>query len=222
MLTRSEVRAVLSGLQGTQRLIAGLLYGSGLRLLEALRLRVKDLDFEYQTLHVRDGKGAKDRVVTFPRVLHTPVLNHLVRVKQVHDQDVADGLGEVFLPFALSRKYKNAASEWGWQYVFPSKVISRDPRSHRVGRHHLSESSIQRALRRAVLATEISKLASAHTLRHSFATHALESGVDIRTVQEQLGHASLETTQIYTHVIKRGAHAVRSPLEDVFTDFDVG
>lgn len=221
VLSREEVRRLLLDLNGVQRLVAGLLYGSGLRLLEALRLRVKDMDFEYQTLHVRDGKGAKDRVVAFPRILHAAVVAHLETIRQLHAQDLQDGLGEVHLPYALARKYANAGKDWAWQYVFPSNRLSRDPRTGRTGRHHLSESMVQRRLRKSVINVGIAKPASAHTLRHSFATHALEAGMDIRTVQEQLGHASLETTQIYTHVIKRGARGVRSPLEDVFTDFAV-
>lgn len=216
VLTRTEVRLVLSELQGDARLVAALLYGSGLRLMEALHLRVKDLNFEYQSLHLHNSKGAKDRIVTFPRQLHQPVRVHLQQVRIIHGGDLAMGLGEVYLPHALRRKYQQAAREWAWQYVFPSARLSTDPRSGRRGRHHLNPSTLQKAIRRAVLEAGIEKPASAHTLRHSFATHALENGLDIRTVQQQLGHASLETTEIYTHVLKRGGHAVRSPLEDIF------
>ena len=220
VLTRDEVRKVLNALRGNHRLVGALLYGSGMRLLEGLRLRVKDLDFEYQTVHVHDAKGSKDRVVTFPQSLHRPVQIQLAKAKLLHEQDLANGLGEVHLPYALARKYKGASRSWPWQYVFPSERTSIDPRSGREGRHHLSPSAFQRAMKRAVEESDIRKAASSHTLRHSFATHALENGLDIRTVQQQLGHSSLETTEIYTHVIKRGGHAVRSPLEDLFPVLD--
>ena len=216
VLTREEVRRTLNEMRGIYRLLAAILYGSGLRLMELLRMRVKDLDFEYRSLHIHDGKGAKDRVVTFPKALHSPIQVHLEQVRIMHNADLAQGLGEVYLPNALRRKYRSAAREWHWQYVFPSEKLSLDPRSDRKSRHHINPSTLQKAIRRAVVAAEIEKPASAHTLRHSFATHALENGLDIRTVQQQLGHASLETTEIYTHVLKRGGHAVRSPLEDIF------
>ncbi len=216
VLDRGEVRAVLNELTGVHRLIAALLYGSGLRLMEALRLRVKDLNFEYQSIHLHESKGAKDRVVTFPRRLHAPMRLQLEMAKQLHSSDLARGLGAVYLPFALARKYPSAARNWSWQYVFPSHKLSQDPRSARRSRHHVNASTFQKTLYRAVAASGITKHASAHTLRHSFATHALENGLDIRTVQQQLGHASLETTEVYTHVLKRGGHAVRSPLEDIF------
>ncbi|MEQ8692465.1 MAG: integron integrase [Pseudomonadales bacterium] len=216
VLSRDEVRFVLNELTGVHRLACALIYGSGLRLMEALRLRVKDLNFEYQIIHVHDAKGRKDRVVTFPEQLHTPVRVHLSQVKLVHQSDLARGLGAVYLPNALSRKYKSAARAWSWQYVFPSDKLSIDPRTGARGRHHLNPSTLQKKVARAVAAAGINKAASTHTLRHSFATHALENGLDIRTVQQQLGHASLETTEIYTHVLKRGGHAVRSPLEDIF------
>ena len=216
VLDRSEVRLVLSELHGVHRLIASMIYGSGLRLMEALRLRVKDLDFEYQCLHLHEAKGAKDRIVTLAPTLLPPLKLHLEHVRLTHQSDLARGLGEVYLPHALSRKYPGAGRSWAWQYVFPSDRLSKDPRSQRRGRHHCNPSTIQKAIKRAVSAAEIEKLASAHTLRHSFATHALENGLDIRTVQQQLGHASLETTEIYTHVLKRGGHAVRSPLEDIY------
>lgn len=216
VLDRTEVRSVLVEMTGMQKLIASMIYGSGLRLMEALRLRVKDLSFEYQCLHVRDGKGGKDRVAILPKLLHGPMQLHLALVKQQHLADLAQGYGKVHLPFALERKYKSAAAEWAWQYVFPSQRLSKDPRSDRVGRHHINPSTVQKAIHRAIRQAGISKSASAHTLRHSFATHALENGLDIRTVQQQLGHASLETTEIYTHVLKRGGHAVRSPLEDIY------
>lgn len=216
VLGRDEVASILRRLEGTHRLIASLLYGSGLRLTEALRLRVKDINFEYACLQIHDAKGAKDRIVTFPPVLHKSMYLQLEQVKMTHSIDLLAGHGSVWLPHALSRKYPSAARQLNWQYVFPSARISRDKRSHHIGRHHIYTSTFQKSLRQAVQAAAISKPASSHTFRHSFATHALENGIDIRTVQQQLGHASLETTEIYTHVIKRGGHAVRSPLEDIF------
>ena len=220
VLTREEVKAILTHLEGTNRLIGALLYGSGLRLMESLRLRVKDLDFSYSCIHVHDGKGAKDRIVTLPSQLHEPLKRHLHDVRLRHKADLEQGLGAVWLPQALVRKYPAAPREWKWQFVFPESRIGQDPRSGHRGRHHLYRTSFQRAIRDAVIAADISKPASAHTLRHSFATHSLENGMDIRTVQEQLGHATLETTEIYTHVIRRGGHAVRSPLEDIYPSFD--
>lgn len=222
VLSRHKERLVLSELSSSHRLFAALLYGSGLRLMEGLRLRVKDLNFECQSLHVHDGKGAKDRVVTFPLQLHAAIQVHLQQVQLQHLGDLAQGLGQVYLPNALSRKYKSAARDWSWQYVFPSDKLSVDPRSGRKARHHLNPSTMQKAVRKAVRAAEIEKPASAHTLRHSFATHALENGLDICTVQQQLGHASLEKTEIYTHVLKRGGQAVRSPLEDIFPTLKLG
>ena len=220
VLDRAEVRALLNELNSSHKIIAALLYGSGLRLLEALRLRVKDLNFEYHSLHIHHAKGAKDRVVTFPKTLHKPMRLQLEQAKLLHNEDLARGFGETYLPYALTRKYKSAARQWAWQYVFPSRKLSKDPRSTRTSRHHVNVSSFQKALQRAVRSAGLEKVASAHTLRHSFATHALENGMDIRTVQQQLGHASLETTELYTHVLKRGGHAVRSPLEDIFPNFD--
>ncbi|MCG8433795.1 MAG: integron integrase, partial [Gammaproteobacteria bacterium] len=216
VLSRAEIGSILRELSGTHRLIASLLYGSGLRLLEALQLRVKDLNFEYSCLQVNDAKGQKDRIVTFPQVLHHTMRAHLNQVKILHETDLLAGCGAVYLPHALARKYPTAAKSWVWQYVFPSKRISRDPRSNHVGRHHVYRTTFQKALSTAIKRAGIEKKASSHTLRHSFATHSLENGSDIRTVQQQLGHSSLETTEIYTHVLKRGAHAVRSPLEDIF------
>jgi integron integrase len=212
VLTVEEVGRVLGALSGPHWLICCLQYGSGLRLMESLRLRVKDLDFAHRAVIVRDGKGAKDRVVTLPDELIVPLQRHLEARKTVYERDRAAGRGSVLLPFALERKYPNACLDWGWQYVFPAGKVSVDPRSGKRRRHHIDESAVQRALRRAVRDAGIHKPASCHTLRHSFATHLLERGADIRTVQEQLGHRDVRTTQIYTHVLNRGGMAVRSPL----------
>ncbi len=220
VLSREEVKRVILNLPVNSRLIGAVLYGSGLRLLECLRLRVKDIDFNYRCIHVHDGKGMKDRIVTLPPQLIQPITQHLKGVKQMHLADLRNGFGRANLPTAIARKYRNAPTEWSWQWVFPSARISKDPRSDYVGRHHLNISAFQKAMRRAVERSGTTKLASSHTLRHSFATHALENGLDSRTVQQQLGHSSLETTEIYTHVLKRGGHAVRSPLEDIFPHGD--
>jgi integron integrase len=204
---------MLAELNGRQRLMASLLYGSGLRLMECLRLRVKDIDFDQHQLVVRDGKGAKDRATMLPDSVNEPLRRHLERVKLLHEQDLANGFGSVHLPHALARKYPNAPKEWAWQYVFPSGRISRDPRSDARRRHHLSPSSLQKAVKEALRRAKIHKLASCHTFRHSFATHLLEAGYDIRTVQELLGHKDVRTTMIYTHVLHRGGIGVRSPLD---------
>jgi integron integrase len=213
VLTREEVRAVMAHLDGVHALVAGLLYGGGLRLLEGLRLRVKDIDFHRRAVTVRQGKGDKDRTTMLPERLREPLMAHLEKVRALHHRDLAAGLGAVSLPHALARKKPGADREWGWQYVFPSGRLSTDPRSGRRGRHHLSESSIQKAVTGAVRRAGIAKPAGCHTLRHSFATHLLEDGYDIRTVQELLGHADVRTTMIYTHVLNRGGRAVRSPLD---------
>jgi integron integrase len=214
VLTRDEVRGLLARMHGTPRLVATLLYGTGLRLLEALRLRVKDLDFASRVILVRDGKGRKDRRTMLPLVLMDPLKLHLDAVRQLHERDRAEGFGEVWLPHAFQRKNPAAAADWSWQYVFPAAKPSLDPRGARTRRHHLDESTIQKAVRTAVQRADIAKPAGCHSLRHSFATHLLEDGYDIRTIQELLGHANLKTTMIYTHVLNAaGGRGVRSPLE---------
>jgi len=213
MLTREEVRQVIAQLSGVYQLQARLLYGSGLRLLECLRLRVKDIDFQRRAITVRDTKGNEDRITMLPDSVIEPLKEHLQRVRRLHEEDLAKGYGSVYLPDALDRKYPNASREWIWQYVFPSDRLSTDPRSGVVRRHHLDESGLQKAVRAAARAAGINKRVTCHTFRHSFATHLLENGYDIRTVQELLGHKNVKTTMIYTHVLQRGGLAVRSPLD---------
>jgi integron integrase len=213
VLTEEEVRSVLQRLEGSEALVAGLLYGSGLRLMEALRLRVHDLDFNRQELTVRNGKGGSDRRTMLPKRISKKLRNHLEEVRSIHKRDLMDGWGQVRLPYALARKYRNAATEWGWQWVFPQHRRWQDPTSEQQGRHHLDPSLIQKSVRSAVLAAGISKPASCHSLRHSFATHLLERGQDIRTIQELMGHKDLNTTMIYTHVLNRGPMGVASPAD---------
>jgi len=213
VFSQSEVAQILSNLNGVNHLMGSLLYGAGLRLTECLRLRVKDVDFSYKNITVRDGKGQKDRVTMLPESLHDPLKTHIAKVRNLHNKDCREGYGEVYMPYALSRKYPNAAREFKWQYVFPSKNRSKDPRSGKYFRHHVIESTLQKAVKQAIRNSGIEKHGSCHTLRHSFATHLLASGYDIRTVQELLGHKDVRTTMIYTHVLKKGAKAVRSPLD---------
>lgn len=213
VFSREEVAQILGLLNDREQLVASLLYGSGLRLIECLKLRVQDLDFSMSQIMVREGKGQKDRVTVLPQRLHDPLKKHLEQVRKLHIQDLADGFGEASLPEAIARKYPHAGRQWGWQFVFPATQRSNDPRTGMMRRHHLHPSVLQRAIKQALKRAGIHKAGSCHTLRHSFATHLLEGGTDIRTIQELLGHSNLNTTMIYTHVIKRGAHGISSPLD---------
>jgi integron integrase len=213
VFTKPEANAVIAQLRGEPQLIAGLLYGSGLRIMEAVRLRIKDIDFSREEIRVRDGKGEQDRVTMLPRALKHRLTLQVVAVRKVHNYDLQRGYGAVHLPYALERKYKNAATNFVWQYVFPAAKLSIDPKSGKMGRHHAAEQNVQRAVKEAVRAAGVKKNGTCHSFRHSFATHLLEDGYDIRTVQELLGHKDVRTTMIYTHVLNRGGRGVKSPLD---------
>jgi integron integrase len=213
VLTREEVKSLLAQLSGDKWLMASLMYGAGLRLMECLRLRVQDIDFSRSEIMVRDGKGAKDRITMLPESLKNPLGDHLKNVKRIHDKDIADGWGRVLLPNALDRKYPNAPAEWRWQWVFPQEKRWVNMKTGEEGRHHMDESLIQKAVKEAAFHAQLTKRATCHTFRHSFATHLLEGGYDIRTVQELLGHSDVRTTMIYTHVLNRGPSGVRSPVD---------
>jgi integron integrase len=215
VLTQRETTELLACLEGVWWLVAALLYGSGLRVIECLRLRVKDIEFERREVMVREGKGGKDRITVLPENVIIPLRAHLQRVRELHERDITEGFGEVWLPDALERKYPSASKSWIWQFVFPSARRGPDPRSGVIRRHHLHADSIQKQMRQAARRAKINKPVSPHVLRHTFATHLLQAGYDIRTVQELLGHASVETTMIYTHVMNKAGRAVKSPLDQV-------
>lgn len=215
VLTRDETKRIIGAMSGIHQLVVKLLYGSGLRIIECLRLRVQDIDFAMKSITVRSGKGDKDRVTTFPPSLQVPLEAHLTRVKIIHEGDLSKGYGKVYLPYALERKYTNAAGKWQWQYVFPAQSLSTDPRTGIERRHHLDPSPVNKAIANAVRIAGVQKRVSAHTFRHSFATDLLRRGTDIRTIQSLLGHADIKTTMIYTHVLQQGGEGVISPLEDL-------
>ncbi|MBW2154157.1 MAG: integron integrase [Deltaproteobacteria bacterium] len=215
VLTREETARIITLMTGVHQLVVKLLYGSGLRIIECLRLRVHDIDFEMKALVVRNGKGAKDRITTFPATLVEPLKSHLKRVKLIHEKDLNDGYGEVYLPHALARKYPKASKQWQWQYVFPAGRISTEPKTGVQRRHHLDPSPINKAIASAARQAGIDKRVTAHTFRHSFATHLLQRGTDIRTIQSLLGHKDISTTMIYTHVLRQGGEGIVSPLDDL-------
>ncbi|MEJ2616013.1 MAG: integron integrase [Ignavibacteriaceae bacterium] len=215
VFTRKEVKLVIQQLNGINWLMANLLYGGGLRLMECVRLRIKDIEFEYNQVIVRDGKGRKDRITIFPSIIKEKLKQHIKKVEKLHQKDLQDGNGSVYLPYSLDKKYTNAGKDFGWQYVFPSPSISFDKRTGKKGRHHIDEKILQRMIKVAVKKAGIRKNGSCHTFRHSFATHLLEDGYDIRTVQELLGHENLNTTMIYTHVMKKGGLGIKSPADNL-------
>ena len=216
VLSPNEVKTMIRAMDGTYQLMAKILYGSGLRLMELLRLRVQDVNFDYEQIVVRSGKGNKDRVTVLPANVMSDIKEQLKLTRLLHNKDLQEGYGEVYLPFALERKYPNAAKEWIWQYIFPSSKRSMDPETNVIRRHHIYHQNFTRAIKKAAYDIGINKRVTSHTFRHCFATHMLENGYDIRTVQELLGHKDVKTTQIYTHVMKKGASGVKSPLEDIF------
>ena len=220
VLSKEETLRLLNAMSGVPQLMAKLLYGTGMRLMECLRLRVKDVDFELSEIRVRDGKGGTDRLVFLPESIKPALKEHLERVRLIHERDLSEGYGEVYLPEALARKYPRAGKEWIWQYVFPSTRLSRDPRSNAVRRHHMDPSTLDRAIKRAAKLAGIDKRISSHTLRHSFATHLLQAGTDIRTIQSLLGHRDISTTMIYTHVLRQMSPKIKSPL-DMLTQADI-
>ena len=214
VISTAQVKTVIAGMNHPYKLMTQLMYGGGLRLMECLRLRVKDFDFDNRCITVYDGKGGDDRVTILPDSLIAPLKEHLTQVKALHQKDLSKGHGAVVMPFALDKKYPSAHKQWIWQYVFPASTLSADPQTGKIGRHHIHETALQRAIREAVKATNVDKRVTPHTFRHSFATHLLQNGYDIRTVQELLGHKDVKTTMIYTHVLQRGGLAVKSPLDD--------
>ena len=218
VLTTEEVSRIFTYMRGTHLLMAKLIYGSGMRLMECIRLRIQDVDFGQEKIFIRGGKGGKDRTTFLPRPIKEELALHIERVKELHHRDLEEGFGEVYLPNALAKKYKNAPRETGWQYVFPAKNRSIDPRTGREQRHHVLESGLQKAVKTAVKKAGIDKRATVHTLRHSFATHMLENGINIRTLQELLGHADVKTTEIYTHVMRKDINALQDPLERLYSD----
>lgn len=215
VLSKDEVQQVLARMTGTTKIIAQLLYGSGLRISEAIRLRVQDIDFARSQILVRDGKGAQDRITMLPEIVVPALKEHLVHVQYLHQEDLENGYGQVFMPDALARKYPNAEREWIWQYIFPSKIITENRNDGVLRRHHISPSTVQTAVHNAARSAKLSKHVTPHTFRHSFATHLLEAGYGIRTVQELLGHKHVQTTMVYTHVLRKGPKAVHSPLDSM-------